>query len=351
MKRTFQIYRYDPDQDAKPRMQTMEVELDGHERMLLDALMKIKAQDPSLSFRRSCREGVCGSDAMNINGKNGLACITNMQTLKGTVVLKPLPGLPVIRDLIVDMTQFFKQYDSIKPVPDERQHAARKGAPAIARRARRTERLVRMHPVRELLDQLSQLLVEPRQVRRAGRLASGVSIYRRQSRPGDRRAAGQLGRSVPALSLPFDHELRRCLPEESQPDSGHRQDQGTDGAARGLIGPFHFSFSEPPLPRVTPVNFPARPDAFLDAPGLSKLRWRCRRGLLENDLLIERFFVRCNARLTIAEADALHALMELSDNDLLDILLRRHEAEGIWVTPAIRTLIDRIRVPLAPELQ
>jgi succinate dehydrogenase/fumarate reductase iron-sulfur protein len=114
-KRTFQIYRYDPDKDAKPYMQTIEIELDGHERMLLDALMKLKAQDPTLSFRRSCREGVCGSDAMNINGKNGLACLTNMLTLKGTIVLKPLPGLPVIRDLIVDMTQFFTQYNSIKP--------------------------------------------------------------------------------------------------------------------------------------------------------------------------------------------------------------------------------------------
>ena len=79
--RTFQIYRYDPDKDAKPTMQTLQVELDGTERMLLDALMKLKEVDPSLSFRRSCREGVCGSDAMNINGKNGLACLTNMRTL------------------------------------------------------------------------------------------------------------------------------------------------------------------------------------------------------------------------------------------------------------------------------
>ena len=114
-KRTFQIYRYNPDVDTKPYMQTIEVELDGHERMLLDALMKLKAVDPTISFRRSCREGVCGSDAMNINGKNGLACLTNMNTLKGTIVLKPLPGLPVVRDVIVDMTQFFKQYHSIKP--------------------------------------------------------------------------------------------------------------------------------------------------------------------------------------------------------------------------------------------
>ena len=120
--RVFQVYRYNPDADAKPTMQRLVVELDGSERMLLDALGKLKAVDPTLSFRRSCREGVCGSDAMNINGKNGLACLTNMLTLKDPIVLKPLPGLPVIRDLIVDMTQFFKQYHSIKPflVNDER---------------------------------------------------------------------------------------------------------------------------------------------------------------------------------------------------------------------------------------
>jgi succinate dehydrogenase / fumarate reductase iron-sulfur subunit len=112
---TFRIYRYDPDSDAKPRMQTFETEVGDSERMLLDVLMKLKAIDPSLSFRRSCREGICGSDAMNINGKNGLACVTNMRALPSTVVLKPLPGFPVIRDLIVDMTQFFKQYHSIKP--------------------------------------------------------------------------------------------------------------------------------------------------------------------------------------------------------------------------------------------
>jgi len=113
--RRFQIYRYDPDRDARPYMQHVDVNLQGDERMLLDALMVLKAQDPTLSFRRSCREGVCGSDAMNINGKNGLACLTNMRSLKDPIVLKPLPGLPVVRDLFVDMTGFFKQYHSIKP--------------------------------------------------------------------------------------------------------------------------------------------------------------------------------------------------------------------------------------------
>lgn len=92
----FHIHRYDPDNDAAPRIQTYDLEIDLGDGMLLDVLIKLKALDPSLSFRRSCREGVCGSDAMNISGKNGLACMTNMRSLPTTVVLKPLPGLPVI---------------------------------------------------------------------------------------------------------------------------------------------------------------------------------------------------------------------------------------------------------------
>ena len=83
--------------------------------MLLDVILRIKAQDDSLTIRKSCREGVCGSDAININGRNGLACITPVRELKEPVVLRPLPSFPVIRDLVVDMTQFFKQYHSIKP--------------------------------------------------------------------------------------------------------------------------------------------------------------------------------------------------------------------------------------------
>jgi len=109
------VYRYDPHKDQRPYLQDYEVRLEPTDRMLLDALVRIKSQDDSLAFRRSCREGVCGSDAININGKNGLACVTKVADLPAHVTLRPLPGLPVIRDLIVDMTQFFKQYHSIKP--------------------------------------------------------------------------------------------------------------------------------------------------------------------------------------------------------------------------------------------
>ena len=111
----FIIERYDPDQDQKPYFKEYDIELQPTDRMLLDALIRIKSIDDTLALRRSCREGVCGSDAMNINGKNGLACVTKISDLKEPVKLRPLPGLPIIRDLIVDMTQFFKQYNSIKP--------------------------------------------------------------------------------------------------------------------------------------------------------------------------------------------------------------------------------------------
>ena len=111
----FSIYRFNPDVDKEPYMQDYDIELAPDTRMLLDAILQIKDLDDTLSLRRSCREGVCGSDAMNINGKNGLACMTQLADIKQPVVLRPLPGLPVVRDLIVDMTQFFDHYNSIKP--------------------------------------------------------------------------------------------------------------------------------------------------------------------------------------------------------------------------------------------
>ncbi len=111
----FIIERFDPDQDQKPYFKEYDIQLEPSDRMLLDALIRIKSIDDTLALRRSCREGICGSDAMNINGKNGLACITKIADLQEPVKLRPLPGLPIIRDLIVDMTQFFKQYNSIKP--------------------------------------------------------------------------------------------------------------------------------------------------------------------------------------------------------------------------------------------
>lgn len=112
----FKIYRYNPEKDAKPHVQDYALENVEPGTMLLAALLRIKdEQDETLSFRRSCGEGVCGSDGMNINGVNGLACITSLESLKQPIEIKPLPGLPVIRDLIIDMDQFYKQYRAVKP--------------------------------------------------------------------------------------------------------------------------------------------------------------------------------------------------------------------------------------------
>lgn len=111
------IYRYNPEVDGKPYMKDYQVNIErGSDPMLLQILEQIKTEmDPTLSFRRSCREGVCGSDGMNINGKNGLACITHVSMLGEKIVIRPLPSFPVIRDLVVDMTQFYEQYERIEP--------------------------------------------------------------------------------------------------------------------------------------------------------------------------------------------------------------------------------------------
>jgi succinate dehydrogenase / fumarate reductase iron-sulfur subunit len=112
------VYRYNPESDEVPRMQDYSVDLPtGKDLMVLDVMELLKAQDPSLTYRRSCREGVCGSDGVNMNGKNGLACITPVSEVakKDKLVLRPLPGLPVIRDLVIDMSQFYRQYEKIRP--------------------------------------------------------------------------------------------------------------------------------------------------------------------------------------------------------------------------------------------
>jgi succinate dehydrogenase / fumarate reductase iron-sulfur subunit len=112
----FSIYRYNPEKDQKPYMQDFELQLPADkDMMLLQALLELKKQDETLTMRRSCGEGVCGSDGMNINGKNGLACVTSLSDLKQPIVIRPLPGLPVIRDLVVDMTPFYKQYHKVQP--------------------------------------------------------------------------------------------------------------------------------------------------------------------------------------------------------------------------------------------
>lgn len=113
----FIISRYNPETDKEPYDQTFDVDnsLLAADSMLLDALHIIREQDPSVGYRSSCQEGVCGSDGMNVNGKNRLSCITSLSDLGQTVTLKPLPGLPIIKDLIIDMELFYKQYKGVNP--------------------------------------------------------------------------------------------------------------------------------------------------------------------------------------------------------------------------------------------
>ena len=125
------IYRYNPETDKEPYMQDVEIQLpEGKDLMVLDVLQLVKEKEPGVAYRRSCREGVCGSDGMNIGGRNGLACITPVSSVvkNNKLVLRPLPGLPVIRDLVVDMSAFYTQYERIRPylINDE-------PAPAIER--------------------------------------------------------------------------------------------------------------------------------------------------------------------------------------------------------------------------
>jgi succinate dehydrogenase / fumarate reductase iron-sulfur subunit len=114
--RTFRIYRFEPDSNENPRVDTFEVDMKGVGPMVLDALIQIKGTlDSSLTFRRSCREGICGSCAMNIDGLNRLACTTAMEDLGSTVAIYPLPHMPVVKDLVPDLTNFYAQYASVKP--------------------------------------------------------------------------------------------------------------------------------------------------------------------------------------------------------------------------------------------
>ena len=114
--KTFKVYRYDPSTDETPRWDTYEVAVEDHGPMVLDALIHIKNTiDPTLSFRRSCREGICGSCSMNIGGRNTLACTKGWDEIDGDITISPLPHMPVVRDLVPDLTGFYNQYASIEP--------------------------------------------------------------------------------------------------------------------------------------------------------------------------------------------------------------------------------------------
>ena len=213
--------------------------------MVLDALIKIKNEiDSSLTFRRSCREGVCGSCAMNIDGTNTLACTKFIDEVKGDIKIYPLPHMPVIRDLVPDLNVPYAQLASIEPwIKSTTQ-------PPTRERLQSPEERAKLDGLWECIlcfccsTLVPQLLVERRALSRTGHPAAGLSLDRRQPRRSPGRAPRQSRGSIPALSLPHDHELHQDLPEELEPGQGDRRDQEADGRTHDLSGS-SFAMLEP----------------------------------------------------------------------------------------------------------
>ena len=209
----------------QPRLDRFEVDLDDCGPMVLDALIKIKSDiDSSLAFRRSCREGVCGSCSMNIHGRNTLACTTAIEDIEGDIAVYPLPHMAVIKDLVTDFSDFWAQYESIQPWLSDGLAAARaRAAPTAEGEPGWTA--CGVHLMRLLLDQLPVLLVEQRAVPGAGRAAPGLSLARGFARRARRRAARRARGPVSPVPLPHDHELRQHLPQGAEPRQSDRRDK------------------------------------------------------------------------------------------------------------------------------
>ncbi len=220
--RVFKIYRYDPDSADNPRLDTYEVDMDGCGPMVLDALIKIKNEiDPTLSFRRSCREGICGSCAMNIDGKNGLACISACAEVKSDIKIYPLPHMPDHQGPHPGLDQFLRTVRRHEALAaDANAAAAGPRAAAIERGAGKGRSPLRMHTVRVLLDQLPELLVEQRSVPRSGGAPGVIPMDRGQPGRGDGRSARPARGPLPPVSLPHHHELHRSVSEGSESGQG-----------------------------------------------------------------------------------------------------------------------------------
>ena len=220
--REYRVYRWNPDDGKNPRMDTYFVDLEGCGPMALDALIWIKnVIDPTLTFRRSCREGICGSCSMNIDGINTLACTMAMNEIKGVIRVYPLPHLAVIKDLVPDLTL------RLRPIRVDRALAQDGDATPnvnVSRAARigTSWRPGELHPLLLLYDQLSQLLVEWQPLSRARHALASAPLDHGQPRRGNRRAARPARGPVPPLPLPHDPELRPGLSEGPQPSQGHR---------------------------------------------------------------------------------------------------------------------------------
>jgi hypothetical protein len=212
----FEIYRYDPDSGQNPRIDTYEVHLDTCGPMVLDALITIKNEiDTALTFRRSCREGICGSCSMNIDGTNWLACTRFISDTAEPATIYPLNHLRVIKDLVPDLTQLFAQYSLIEPWLQTTTPEPEKERLQSPEDRGKVDGF--WHPLLLLHLGMSQSLVERRSVSRPSRPPPVLSLARRQPGRSGRRPAGRARRPVPALSLPHHPQLHPNLPEAAEP--------------------------------------------------------------------------------------------------------------------------------------
>ena len=232
----FRIYRWNPDDGQNPSIDTYYVDRDDCGPMVLDALIWIKnTVDPTLTFRRSCREGVCGSCAMNIDGTNTLACTKAIDDARAPMRIYPLPHQPVVKDLVPDLKNFYAQYASIEPWLQTTTRDAGERMAAKSPGSRQARRHVRMHPVRLLFDLLPQLLVEFGPLSGTCGAAAGQPLGPGQSRRSDGKTSRQSRRPVSALSLPQHHELLKGVSEGIKPGKRNCEDQKIAGRPTALI--------------------------------------------------------------------------------------------------------------------
>ena len=232
--RSFQIYRWDPDSGENPRTDTYDIDLDACGPMVLDALIKIKNEvDTTLTFRRSCREGICGSCSMNIDGMNTLACLKPIEDVKGEVKIHPLPHMPVVKDLVPDLSQIYAQLRSVEPWLK-----ADTPPPPDGERLQSKEERAKLDGLWECILCFCCSTACPSYWWNGDRYlgpAVLLQAYRwiadsRDEHTGARQPRG----SVPPLSLPHHHELHADLPEGAEPRPGDRRHQEDAGRAPGL---------------------------------------------------------------------------------------------------------------------
>ena len=211
MEYTFRIKRYDPDVDIKPHFEEYVVDLEPNDRVL-DGLNRIKwDQDGTVTYRRSCAHGVCGSDAMRINGRNYLACKTLMKEFGKKITIEPMIGFKVIKDMVVDMDPFFDGYKSIKPYLIASDPPRRRRAAADPRAGRPLRGRHQVHPLRRLHDLMPDHLDE-RELCRSGGHRQCRPLHLRQPRRRRARPPAHPQHAVGRLALPHRLQLHRSLP-------------------------------------------------------------------------------------------------------------------------------------------